>query len=214
MRYAWPFWHATVTMMKKLRSAIIQPLRRVMGLPRHCHYDSIFVELAIPNMSMLYYQSAIQTFNRFIKLPKDHIIYDYFEADDWRRKNKYVFPVKPYHIMSPIIAKAITMIAHIYPNIIAVTKHTWTNEFVLNKVKDTCIQVSRHVWAKQEHGIHLQSLWKDVDMKKSRLLPRYLRVDDRATAVIRARMRHDRTLVKEATARHYHRGRRFNTICE
>ena len=223
--YAWPLWKCPAAIVHKLRSAIVQPLRRVLGLPATCHFHSVMVELAIPNLKVMYYRSAIKMFDRFLRLPASHHVHHYLEREGWSWREHGPSPAKRHWtaiaanslgFITPIITGALKSILPVLPSVTTIKKTNWLESKWCTAVNTICLQLSRCMWSRLSHGSHIRGLWANVPRNKP-FTPSYIYNDNRTLVTHRARMRMDRTQLKQASLRHDRRhllGNDGEDICE
>jgi ribonuclease HI len=215
IKYGWPFWYCHYGIMIKLRSAIVQPLRRVLGLPATCHFYSVMVELAIPRLTVMRYQCAMQVYDRFTRLPATNHVHDYLKRERWQFSRTGLTVIKPALILAPIITKALNHISVVQPRVRTVNHSNWrSDDHDWNKnIKLYTLQLSRHIWSREDHAAHLRSIWAKTPFTQP-WPPPYVYHHDRAAVSTIARMRHDRTQLKQAANRHDQRGKGKSDICD
>jgi ribonuclease HI len=158
---------------------------------------------------MLYYKCAIMCYNRMLSLPPNHHIHRYLVHEGWQ----WLYNVKThkwysqltYHraVLSKVLIKAVI---NLLPNdnnpTVPLINHTnWRDINWKSDLNLITLQASRRVWAADQKGRFHRNVWSGVPLNKP-YLPQYLYNDTRNVAAFRARMRFDRTQLKQARKRH------------
>jgi hypothetical protein len=85
--YGLPLWQPSPAKMRKLQSALIQPLRKVSGLMRTSHQLGAFTDSCIISIEAFFHRSALLLQKRLEQLCPEHPLYITYlrEIAQWRR---------------------------------------------------------------------------------------------------------------------------------
>jgi hypothetical protein len=178
-----------------IKKAIINPLRKSLGLPFKAHHDSIFIESRILNLHYLQTHSCLAFAHRLLSIFKSQQNLPYNNNHHYTAQQLSLhlsIPNPPPH--HPII--------NIQRHMQSIPSLSTTDNLLLierPKLRTHLFSHFFHQWY-AESTVHQHSLYQyypnpNITPPPNLSLPRYLLVDSSTTATIRARMRFGRTLL-------------------
>jgi hypothetical protein len=204
--YAMPLWNMTKLQCTRLLSIVTRPIRLVLGLPRTSHYRSILVEVGLPNIQSYRMMNTIMFYRRIRELPATHSIHTALQEEGWHYNEE-----KKHYVVNPksIISKSL---------INTIKHHKWNDDVkrgvTIHDMKqcDRKLLTSRAILKSGIHrsykkcrnenkSKHISELW-DAAADPDHKMAAYLNYDNMIIYRHRARMRFDRTLLRDALQRH------------
>lgn len=204
--YGLPLWKMTKNQLHRLQSIIVRPLRMVLGLPRTTHYASILVEVGLPNLKSYIMMNTLMFYRRIRQLPQQHTIHNALQYEGWifNARNKPIINKKA--IISSSLLN--TRKYHQWmddgkqqPITIDIMKNCDKKFLSSRAILKSAINRSFNTCIKMHKSKHLQELWMKTNDPRHKMSS-YLMYDDIPTCRYRARMRFDRTILRDALERH------------
>lgn len=179
IRYGFPVWKPNMKHQKQLQELILHPLRTALGLPTSAHGLSVLVEFGLPDMGTWHEQAQLSFQRRALVTLRDH-------QDAGCGYSRH-----PTHVQ----AKEGWGLARDW-RLTAANWNAGSRGFSLQQLKRLAV---RRTYAAVESEQKRLITWKHTSGMSEYLLPR---VGDRpAVARLRARLRLDRSTLKESLQR-------------
>lgn len=225
--YGFPLWKPSKLYSNRIQSVLSFPLRRVLGLPRSAHIPSILMECGVPSILSTLHKHAILAYKRLHLLPDGHFAKQRFHLERWewiRRSNHLrTWMVRAdtceHSILIRPVVEAMSALDMLS---VGDVQYGWAcprwtslcdDTFPRKDLRTIQFNYQRRIWETGGQQRLLQGLWKDVSWDRVSL-PQYLAYDDRRVVATRARLRFDRTSLKEARRRHGERDQLQDDNCE
>jgi hypothetical protein len=179
--YGFSFWLPSTTQLKHLQAIILKPLRAVLGLHRHVHCNSIFVELNLPSLTNYRFALQVKALYRFNLLHRSNPVSRTFSSclslcSARLSSSSSRYTVIPWLLEVMQRLKAL----HMYP--VANAPPKWLHAQLT--WSEWCDEVKNRV---SDHGAAALKLFHGAVF--SNMVPHYISSGSRVEQVWRARLR-------------------------
>jgi len=185
--YGMPVWQPSSDVQwQRLDSILAEPMRRCLGLPKSTHIKSLLVEMNTLWTKRQFDVLAVATCSRALSQPRQHQSHTVVQSQlDWRWPFEQRQPIPHVARRAATELKAPSALDRKQPSM-PPQKQLVNNALALQRVE----------WRKSGHGRSLYHL-----MPIGPRTPSYLFKDPRPAAIVRARLRFDRSHLAESRRR-------------
>jgi hypothetical protein len=205
--YAWPLWRPSAAGFTKLRSVVAAPLARVLALGKTPSFDALFVEYGLPRLTDLFHRFALAFAHRALHLPAVHRVRALFGLDlaaATHRRSRADQGLRPAPLKRGDAVVPVVVGEHVLDAEVALVSPAVTaGDFKAGDLPQLALAASFDAWqsppaAGAEHKARKSFIHR---LRIAPGLAAYLRFDSRPFAMLRARLRLNRSRLRDSEFR-------------